>query len=218
MEHYSRGLWKTSACDQIVLSMWLVLQMLISPLTASVCQKCLEGGAAEVADAYTRYHSVAMDSAAIDRVAFWQESASAVHSIRVIAACVRCDLAHACEGENRLLCAAVGRPFCGPYTKMQWGSQRALAQLIGPRHIAEEPSTAQAAAMASLLELTRTYPHAVHELVTVGGLKFAARLLTASSNNRQGQSVRLTAQELLHAVAVYREPTDACSVMASAAA
>ena len=72
--------------------------------------------------------------------------------------------------------------------------------------------------MSSFLELTWIYPHALHELVLIGGLAFVTQMLSMAADDHQGQRHRLIAFKLLHAVAVYTQPHDGCVSQASAAA
>ena len=211
----SRGGRSTTA-DQIMLGMWLVCQMLVCPMTRTVSRRLAEENAVAIADCYVKYPgadayrtvtntSVPHEVRVAAVVRAYREGT--VHRIRLIAACVKWDLACAAEyGQQRS--AASGhmyrrRPFCGPYTAAQRDAQRSLVRLLGCIGMSDTSTATQAAAVASVAELARTHPHAVRELVAAGGVGHVAGMLSHAPDDPPGRSLRLAACKLLHVVAAY---------------
>ena len=189
--------------------MWLVFQMLVCPMTGAISRRLAEEQAAETADCYARYPDMTAADAPITghcQVAAMVKASddSAVHRIRLISACVKWDLAYAAEAGERPR-GFRSRPFCGPYMEAQWDAQQSLISLLKSLSSSDGQTSTQAAALASIVELTRTHPHAVHELVVAGGLGHVARILVHASDDRCGRHARLAACSLLHVVAAQWE-------------
>ncbi len=200
--------------DQVMLSMWLVFQLLVCPMTGALSRRLSAEEAANVTDCYTWYpggttayatatHAHPIHGSPVTAIEGAPED-SAVHRIRLIAACVKWDLAHA-EEFDRQPCGQHRRPFCGPYTAAQWDAQRSLVGLLKHLSASVTLTGTQAAAVASVTEVARTHPHVVHELVRAGGLSHTARILVHAPDNRYGQHARLAARQLLHVVAAHWE-------------
>ena len=199
--------------DQVMLSAWLVFQLMVCPMTCALSRRLSAEEAADVVDCYTRYLGTTVSTAAADACAangFPVTAAervpedSAVHRIRLIAACLKWDLAHATESGQQPH-RSQRRPFCGPYTAAQWDAQRSLVGLLQHLSCSVTLTGTQGAALASIVELMRTHPHSVHELLAVGGLGHVARILVHAPEDRCGRHARLAACQLLHVVAAHWE-------------
>jgi len=199
--------------DQVMLSLWLVFQMLVCPMTGAMSGRLSAEEAADVTDCYTRYPGATACTAAAEAHAVVARPVtatgsapedSAVHRIRLIAACVKWDLAHAadCERQPR---GQHRRPFCGPYTAAQWDAQRSLVGLLKHLSASLTLTSTQAAVLASLTEVTRTHPPVSYELIAESGMAHVARILSHAPDDRCGQHARSAACRLLHVVAAYWE-------------
>ncbi len=205
---------RSPTVDQVMLSMWLVFQMLVCPMIGALSRRLSAERAAVIADRYTRYpggttacttatEPYAADVSPVTEIESAPED-SAVHRIRLIAACIKWDLAHAAEVEG-LPCGQHRRPFCGPYPAAQRDAQRSLVGLLKHLSASVTLTGTQAAAVSSICEVTRTHPHVMHELVRAGGLGHITRILVHAPDDRCGQHARSAACRLLHVVAAYWE-------------